>query len=398
MSFYGLLNLSVWGYVLITFAMTHLTMIAITLYLHRSQAHRALDLHPNVAHFFRFWLWLTTGMKTLEWVSVHRKHHARCETKEDPHSPVVEGIMTVLLEGAELYRFAKKDPETLARYGKGTPSDWLERHVYSTPFLRGKLGVILLLVLDLVFLGVPGLIVWGIQMAWTPFFAAGVINGLGHFLGYRNYECPDAARNILPIGILVAGEELHNNHHTYGNSAKLSVHWWEFDIGWMYIKILSYFNLAMPKRLPPEVCKASAAFKDKIDLATIEAIVNNKLAVFSEYTRQVIKPVFHHVKKNEHHKAKLFSLRMKRLILRHPNLVKDTERMQLTLALDHSRELQVVCSYRDHLSQIWSKTTSSNKELVEAFQDWCRQAEKSGIETLQNFSHYIKTYRLKKSA
>ncbi len=397
MNFFGLLNLPWWGYVVYTLAVTHMTMICITIYLHRAQAHRALDLHPSVAHFFRFWLWLTTGMKTKEWVSVHRKHHARCETIEDPHSPVIEGIWTVLLEGGELYRYAKKDPETLERYGKGCPNDFMEKHVYATPFMRGKLGVILMLLIDLLLLGVPGLIVWGVQMIWTPFFAAGIINGVGHYLGYRNFECPDAARNIMPIGILVCGEELHNNHHTYGNSAKLSVHWWEFDIGWMYIKTLSYFGLATPKRLPPKVCK-EGSLSDKIDLAAIEAIVNNKVAVFSDYTKKVISPIFKRTSQAQPNGSNLFPMKLKRLIMRNPVLLKASEHEAIAASIKDAHDLQVVCSYRDRLAEIWSKTSSSNKELLEAFQTWCREAEKTGIDKLYQFAHHIKSYRLKKSA
>lgn len=389
MSFYGLLNLPWWGYVAYTLIMTHITMIAISLYLHRAQSHRALDIHPAVAHFFRFWLWLTTGMKTKEWVAVHRKHHAKCETPEDPHSPVVEGIWTVLLEGTELYRYAKKDPDTLERYGKGTPNDWVEKHVYSAKFMRGKQGVALLLAINLLLLGVPGLIVWAIQLVWTPFFAAGIVNGIGHYFGYRNFECPDAARNILPWGFLVCGEELHNNHHTYGNSAKLSVKPWEFDIGWMYIKILSFFKLAEPKRLPPKVVKElELAHNEKIDLTAIEAIVNNKIAVFSQYTKEVVVPAM---------KKKALCFKTKRLLKRHPNLLSSAQKEQISSALTQSEELEVVMSFRDRLNQIWSKTTTSNQELMEAFQDWCKQAEKTGIKRLEHFARRIKSYRLKKA-
>lgn len=386
MSFYGLLsNTPWWGYVIYVLVMTHITMMAITLYLHRSQAHRALDLHPALAHFFRFWLWFTTGMKTREWVAVHRKHHAKCETPEDPHSPVVEGIWTVLLEGTELYRYAKKDEDTLARYSKGTPNDWLENHMYSTPFMRGKQGVVLLLIMNVVLFGVPGIVLWALQMAWTPFFAAGVINGIGHYFGYRNFECPDAARNIIPIGILVCGEELHNNHHTYGNSAKLSVKPWEFDIGWMYITIFKFFKLAQPKRLPPEVCKAQSS-SEQIDFHAIEAIVNNKIAVFSQYTKEVMSPTFKNV-------ALCFKTR--RLLKRHPNLLKPHQYAEVSAALKKNEDLHTVCTFRDRLNKIWSKTATSNHELVEAFQEWCKQAEKTGIERLAHFARSIKTYRLK---
>lgn len=387
MNFYGLLNNTPWwGYVIYTLVMTHITMIAISLYLHRAQAHRALDLHPALAHFFRFWLWLTTGMKTREWVAVHRKHHAKCETPEDPHSPVIEGIWTVFFEGAELYRHAKKDPETLERYGKGTPNDWLEKKVYSTSFMRGKQGVAFLLIINLVLFGIPGLVIWAAQMAWTPLFAAGVVNGIGHYFGYRNFECPDAARNIIPIGIIVCGEELHNNHHTYGNSAKFSVKPWEFDIGWMYIKIFRFFKLAQPKRIPPKVCAAQAVCE--IDFHAIEAIVNNRIAVFSQYTKEVISPSL---------KRAALRFKTKRLLKRHPALLNEKQQQQVSQALSQSQEeLKVVVSFRDRLNQIWSKTTSSNHELIEAFQEWCRQAEKTGIQRLAEFAERIKSYRLKK--
>lgn len=385
MSFYGIFsNMHWWGYTIYLLVMTHITMMGITLYLHRSQAHRALDLHPILAHFFRFWLWFTTGMKTREWVAVHRKHHAKCETAEDPHSPVVEGIWTVLMEGAELYRYAKKDEETLALYSKGTPNDWLEKHVYSTPFMRGKQGVASLLIMNVILFGVPGLVLWALQMAWTPFFAAGVINGIGHYFGYRNFECPDAARNIIPIGILVCGEELHNNHHTYGNSAKLSVKPWEFDIGWMYIKIFSFFKLAEPKRIPPKACSAQGI--SEIDFNAIEAIVNNKIAVFSQYTKEVISPTF---------KNLALRFKTKRLLKRHPNLLKPHHYAEISDAMKKSEDLHTVCTFRDRLNQIWSKTATNNHELIEAFQEWCKQAEKTGIERLANFARSIKSYRLK---
>lgn len=388
MSFYGLLSHTPWwGYVIYTLIMTHMTMMGITLYLHRSQAHRALDLHPALAHFFRFWLWFTTGMKTREWVAVHRKHHAKCETKDDPHSPVVEGIMTVLFEGAELYRYAKKDEETLERYSKGTPNDWLEKHVYSTKFMRGKQGVVLLLLMNIVLFGVPGLVIWAAQMAWTPFFAAGIVNGVGHYFGYRNFECPDAARNIMPIGILVCGEELHNNHHTYGNSAKLSVKPWEFDIGWMYIRIFSFFKLAAPKRLPAEICEGTT-HNEHIDIHAIEAIVNSKIEVFSKYTKEVIAPSLQNA---------TLRFKTKRLLKRNPVLLSSAEQAHVTTARSQSEELEVVCTFRDRLNQIWSKTATNNQELTQAFQEWCHQAEKTGIERLAHFSQRIKSYRLKKT-
>jgi stearoyl-CoA desaturase (delta-9 desaturase) len=235
--------------VLITLALTHVTIVTVTVFLHRSQAHRALDLHPAVNHFFRFWLWLTTGMVTREWVAVHRRHHAKCETPEDPHSPQVLGLGKVMSEGAELYKAAADDGETLSRYGHGTPDDWLERNLYGRFTWH---GVGLLLILDVLLFGVYGITMWAVQMLWIPFFAAGVINGVGHFWGYRNFETADAATNIVPWGILIGGEELHNNHHAFPSSARLSSKWWELDIGWFYIRLLGALGLARVKKVAPE--------------------------------------------------------------------------------------------------------------------------------------------------
>lgn len=394
MSFYGLLNWPWWAMVIYTLVMTHITMVSVTVFLHRSQAHRALDLHPIASHFFRFWLWLTTGMKTKEWVAVHRRHHAKCETPEDPHSPQVEGISKVLWQGTELYRAAKKDQGTLTKYGKGTPDDWLESHVYNTPFLRGKLGVIILLYLDLVLFGVPGLIIWGIQMAWTPFWAAGVINGIGHYLGYRNFECADASKNIFPWGIFVAGEELHNNHHTYATSAKLSIRWWEFDIGWQYIKLLKYLGLAKVKRLPPKAVMADN--KLEIDLETVTALVTDRFRVLTYYGREVIKPVF---KAEQHsscaHKQKWLTRKSRKLLMRDKGLVDSQGKITVQQVLSLSEKLKLVYQFRDQLQDIWSRTTASHKELVEALQDWCRRAEQSGVEALVKFAQFVRGYQIK---
>ena len=223
-----------------TLVMTHITIVCVTLYLHRSQAHKSVEFHPVVAHFMRFWLWLTTGMITKEWVAIHRKHHQKSDTAEDPHSPQIYGIKRVLFGGAFLYVKAKQDPEVM-KLGIGTPDDWMENEVY-TPHPYG--GILLMLVIDLVLFGWPGLLIWGIQMVWIPFWAAGFINGIGHWWGYRNTKTDDYSTNISPWGIIIGGEELHNNHHGDGTSAKFSKNWYEFDIGWFYIKVLEKFNLA----------------------------------------------------------------------------------------------------------------------------------------------------------
>ena len=277
----GLFELPWWGYVVVALALTHVTIVSVTVFLHRHQAHRALELHALPSHFFRFWLWLTTGMVTREWVAIHRKHHAKCETVEDPHSPQTRGLRKVLWEGAELYRAEAKNVETLQRHGHGTPDDWLERKVYR----HSILGVAIMLVIDLVAFGPLGLTIWAVQMAWIPFWAAGVVNGVGHFWGYRNYDCEDASRNLLPWGILIGGEELHNNHHSFATSAKLSAKWYEFDIGWMYIRVLELLGLAKVRRTIPRPTFGEA--KPVPDLDTLQAIVNHRYDVMTRYARSL---------------------------------------------------------------------------------------------------------------
>ena len=274
----GVLDLPWWGYVIYTLVLTHITIAAVTIFLHRHQAHRALDLHPLPSHFFRFWLWITTGMVTKEWTAVHRKHHAKCESEDDPHSPQIAGINKVLWQGTELYRKETRNAETLEKYGHGTPDDWIERHLYSRHAL---LGISSMLVIDLVLFGFIGLTIWAVQMLWIPFFAAGVINGIGHYWGYRNFQPEDASRNIVPWGILVGGEELHNNHHAYASSARLSNRWFEFDIGWLYIRMLETVGLAQVKKVAPKVRLVAA--KAQCDLATVQAVVTHRYELLAKY-------------------------------------------------------------------------------------------------------------------
>ena len=246
----GLTQATWWQVVVFTLVVTHITIVSVTVFLHRSQAHRGLDLHPAVMHFFRFWLWMTTGMVTKEWVAIHRKHHAKCEKEGDPHSPILFGIWKVLFRGAELYREESNNKETMAKFGHGTPDDWLERNVYSKHSLW---GVLTMLAIDVALFGAIGLTVWAVQMAWIPFWAAGVVNGIGHYWGYRNYNSPDTSTNVFPWGIVIGGEELHNNHHAHGTSAKFSAKWYEFDIGWCYINILKFLGLAKIKKVAPKL-------------------------------------------------------------------------------------------------------------------------------------------------
>ena len=385
---YGILNLSFWGYVVALLILTQITIISVTLYLHRCQAHRALELHPIISHFFRFWLWLTTGMETKEWTAIHRKHHAKCETAEDPHSPQILGITKVLWEGAELYKDASKKLDDMEHYGQGTPDDWIERHLY-TP--HSLMGIVLMAIIDLILFGIPGITIFALQMIWIPFFAAGVINGMGHYWGYRNYECPDAARNIVPWGIFLGGEELHNNHHTFGSSAKFSSKWWEIDLGWLYISILRIFRLARIKKVAPKL--AIVKNKNSIDTDTLKAIIINRFQIMSQYSKTVIIPVFHEEKRKAGEKSRALYARAKSLLIREVSLIDEKNKMRLTKLLNEDHTLHLVYQYRQKLQDIWHKTNASQKELLDALQEWCKQAEEAGIHALAQFVNHLKGFK-----
>lgn len=386
---YGFFPLPWWGYVLVTLILTHITIAAVTLYLHRSQAHRALDLHPIVNHFFRFWLWLTTGMVTKEWVAIHRKHHAKCETEQDPHSPYFKGIHTVLWQGAELYRAEASQPDTLEGYGHGTPADWLERNVYARYSI---LGVTIMAIIDIVLFGVYGLTMWAIQMMWIPFLAAGVINGLGHWWGYRNFEVADGSTNLVNVGILIGGEEMHNNHHAYPSSAKFSSKWWEFDIGWLYIRTLSTLGLARVKKVAPK--PVILRHKTKIDMDTVRAVILSRMHVMSQYAKNVTIPVF----KDQLAKGDATYRRMlkqvRTALVREQSRIDDTARTRLHKALSENEALQTVYEFRERLQALWGRTYASHEKLLQALQDWCQQAEATGVVVLQEFAHHLRGYSL----
>lgn len=386
---FGYLNLTFWGYVLATLILTQITIAAVTIYLHRNQTHRALTLHPIVSHFFRFWLWLTTGMITAEWVAIHRKHHATTDIEGDPHSPVMLGIKKVFWQGAELYRTACKDKEMIAKYSHGTPADWIERHLYSR---YSAMGILLMFLMDLFFFGLPGITIWAIQMMWIPLWAAGVVNGLGHHWGYRNFECLDAATNVFPWGIWIGGEELHNNHHTFASSAKFSVKWWEFDIGWMYICILSFLGLAKVKKVPPKL--ATDKGKLHVDLDTVKAVISNRFQVMSNYYKKVIRPILKYEKNNsiETKEDKKLFQRAGSLLRREDKLLTIKAKTRLQTLLDAREQLRIVYHYKQSLQNIWLKTASSQKELIDALQQWCRQAEESGLDVLRQFAQQLKGY------
>jgi stearoyl-CoA desaturase (delta-9 desaturase) len=385
---YGLLDLSLLQYVLVTFVMIQITMMAVTLYLHRDQAHRAIDLHPALRHFFRFWIWCSSGMLTKEWVAVHRKHHAFCETPGDPHSPQIYGIKKVLLEGAELYRAEKDNPETLEKFGRGAPDDWLERNVY----LRFPFGgIMLMLVTNLVLFGAPGLTIFAIQMMSMPLFAAGVINGLGHYSGYRNFECDDAATNLTPWAFLIGGEELHNNHHAFPTSAKFSVRRWEFDIGWFYIKLFELFGLAKVNKVAPRPLLNETP-KQHIDLDNLRAIIVNRMHVLRDYTKHVTLPV---LKRERAVEARNKALRTaRRLLVRQPILLDTRAKEKLRTLLDDNAALDTVHEFRERLRDLWSGTNVSNEKLLQQLKQWCAEAEASGIRVLEEFAARLRSYQL----
>lgn len=382
-------DLPIWGYLLITLGLTHITIAAVTIYLHRHQTHKALDLNPVISHFFRFWLWLTTGMRTVDWVAIHRKHHARVETAEDPHSPQQLGIKAVLFSGAELYRREAANAETITKYGFDTPDDWLERNLYRR---FNSLGISLMLIINVILFGFIGITVWAVQMAWIPFFAAGVINGIGHWWGYRNFEGPDASTNIIPLGMLIGGEELHNNHHAFASSARFSNKWFEIDLGWNYIKLMETLGLARVRKVAP--APVMDHNKQGVDLDTLRAVITNRLHVMSDYASDVVKKVY----REETAKAGLTKRKLmrkyRRLLIRHEALLDSAARVHLAEVFHHSNALKVVYDFRQRLQALWQETSADQEKLLTGLQEWCRQAEETGVEALQEFSDKLKSYTL----
>ena len=385
----GIFDLPWWGYVAVALGLTHVTIAAVTIYLHRCQAHRALELHPVVSHFFRLWLWLTTGMVTKEWAAIHRKHHAKCETAEDPHSPQIYGINRVLWLGVFLYVKESWNKDTLERYGHGTPDDWIERNVYTPSSVWGLwlMGAVNIALFGLV----PGMLILLTQIVWIPFWAAGVINGIGHWFGYRSYDVADASTNIVPWGILIGGEELHNNHHAFASSAKLSSKWYEFDLGWMYIRLLEIFGLATVKKLAPQPRFAQP--KPAADLDTLHAVIANRYDVFSRYAKSVRRTYAEEVER-----LKRWSPRdaevlrsLKRALLR-GQAAAGAESVRLAEALKNSRALATVIAMRDELAALWERSHASKEQLLRQLQDWCRRAEASGVAPLVDFSARLRSY------
>ena len=381
----GLIDLPWWGYVVVTLVLTHITIAAVTIYLHRHQAHRALELGPLPSHFFRLWLWLTTGMNTREWASIHRKHHAKCETAEDPHSPQVYGLPRVLFAGVFLYVREAKNAETLTRYGHGTPDDWIERRLY-TPYQ--KLGVAIMLAIDILLFGAwPGVLIWAVQVAWIPFWAAGVINGVGHFWGYRNYNCADVSTNIFPWGIFIGGEELHNNHHAFATSARLSSRWFEVDIGWLYIRILSALGQARVKKLAPTLRLGKP--RTEIDGETLQALITYRYDMLARYAHS-LKAMYRDELKRVADGARYRGL--KRCLAMDAAAVPQELRSRLDELLATSGALATAYRMRDELKALWERSSASREQLVRDLQDWCARAESSGIRQLEELSLRLRRY------
>ncbi len=373
----GLSQMPWWQVALVTLALTHVTIISVTLFLHRSQAHRGLDLHPAVMHFFRFWLWLTTGMVTKEWVAIHRKHHAKCEREGDPHSPVIFGLGMVFFRGAELYRSEARNAETLKRFGHGTPDDWMERNLYSRFNL---LGVLIMLAIDVALFGALGLTVWAVQMAWIPFWAAGVVNGLGHAVGYRNFASPDTSTNVVPWGIVIGGEELHNNHHAYGTSAKFSSKWYEFDLGWCYIRLLQGMRLATVKKVAPRLKlePAAASAQASIGLETLHGIITHRYEVLARYTELL--------------KRAAGDRQARRWLMRSDEDLQPAERAQLETVLADNPALSTLVQMRRDLVRLWESSSATSEQLLADLQRWCHEAQQSGIASLEQFALRLRRY------
>ena len=386
--FSGFIDLPWWGYIVVTLALTHITIASVTIFLHRHQAHRALNLHAVPSHFFRFWLWLTTSIVTKEWAAIHRKHHAKCETEEDPHSPVILGIKKVLLEGAALYRKEAQNQETLDKYGHGTPDDWLENNLYSK---RSELGITLMLIINVLLFGPLGLTIWAVQMAWIPINAAGIVNGIGHYWGYRNFQTADASTNIVPWGIFIGGEELHNNHHAYASSAKLSNKWYELDIGWFYIRVLETFGLAQVKRRAPRVRLNQA--KTSCDMETLQAVIANRYEVTARYAKLLKKTYSTEITRLKLQASdKIDVARIKHWLHLDENVLTEQQKTKLSVVIKASGILRTTYTLRQELAVVWQNSTATKEQLVKQLEDWCHRAENSGITALQEFSQRLRCY------
>src|SRR5580658_9702889 len=380
---YGLVQLPWWGYVLVTFLTIETMFLGVTLYLHRDQSHGGLILHPALRQVFRFWLWFSSGVVTRQWVAVHRCHHAHADQPGDPHSPLIFGLRRVVFEGYELYAQSASDPELLRTYGRGTPDDWLERHLYSR---YSHTGILLFVIAHLVLFGVPGIIMIAVHLAAQPFFAGGVINGLGHAVGYRSFEMPSTATNLVPWALLLGGEELHNNHHAFPRSARFAVQRWELDVGWLWIRLFSALGLAKVRCVAPRPHLERR--RHELDADTAQALFANRLHVLRAYARGVVLPVCRELRRREPHGALPASA--PQLLIRHPALLAEEARRRLRELLERYEVLRRVVEYRDGLQQLWDDASASHG--LTQLREWCRRAEDSGIGALREFAQGLPAY------
>lgn len=382
---YGLLELPVWGYFVVTFATIQLMFLGVTLYLHRDQSHGGLELHPVLRQLFRFWLWFSSGVVTREWVAVHRRHHAYADMDGDPHSPVIFGLRRVVFEGYELYSAAAADPLLLKYYGKGTPDDWLERNLYGR---YSWLGIVLFSLTFLILFGIPAIVMVTVHLAAQPFFAGGVVNGLGHAVGYRSFEMPSTATNLVPWGVLLGGEELHNNHHAFPRSARFAVQPWEFDIGWLWVCVFRAFALAKVRYVAPQ--PRFERQRSELDADTVQALFRNRMHVLREYARRVVLPVCRELARREP-RGSVPAVTPK-LLIRHPTLLAEEARRVLRDLLERYEVLRRVVEYREGLQHLWNETSANQARAVAQLREWCARAEASGIRALRDFSLGLPAY------
>ncbi|MBT3548965.1 MAG: acyl-CoA desaturase [Gammaproteobacteria bacterium] len=385
----GIVEFTWIGYVIYTLIVTHITIVAITLYLHRGVCHSAIEIKPALGHFFRFWLWLTTSMRTADWVAIHRKHHAKVETIDDPHSPAFYGIKNVLLRGADLYHDEKNNAETISKYSQNCPKDWVEEHVYTG---RNNQGILILFIGNILLFGVVGIIIWAIQMAWTPIFAAGGINGAGHYWGYRNYDTSDDSTNMAPVGILIGGEELHNNHHAFPTAAKFSLKPWEFDIGWLYIKIFSAIGQINVKRLAPKTVVNDPS--ETLDSETGYALLRSKLTVITNYTKTVLSPLLKQESMQASNEFKTLLKRSKPSLVREPHRISNQEIVTLDEIFKKSVALKTAYNLKNKLFDILHSRNLKHESFIETINAWRDEAQNEGIDCLIDFSNSLKGYKV----
>ena len=378
----GLVQASLGTLVIYFLVATQLTIFSVTLYLHRSMAHRSVDFHPAVAHVFRFWTWLTTSMITREWAAIHRKHHAKCETEEDPHSPQVKGIKTVFWRGVELYREARSDRDAIEKYGKGCPDDWIERTLY-TP--HATMGPTLLLFISFALFGAAGVAIWALQMAWIPFWAAGVVNGLGHWWGYRNFESADTSTNLTPWGFWIGGEELHNNHHAFPSSAKFALRKFEFDIGWSTIKLFEKVGLAKVLRVAPSLdVRPNIAMPDG---ETLKALLAIRFQAMTDYYRGVTLPTLRATNDR-------LPRPLRKALADGGRWLDDDKRARLQAWIAERPKMATLAQFRERLAQVLDDRSHDAQATLQRLHAWCAEAEASGIKSLEQFSQRLKGYAL----